>query len=64
MLVVEHHMDLVRAVSSRVLALVSGAVAIEGPTDAVLESAEFRATMTGDTSLFDLPDRKVATPDA
>jgi branched-chain amino acid transport system ATP-binding protein len=70
MLVVEHHMDLVRAVSSRVLALVSGSVAIEGPTDDVLDSEEFRATMTGDTSLSDLPglpdlsDQKVATPDA
>ncbi len=61
MLVVEHHMDLVRAVSGRVLALVSGSVAIEGPTDDVLDSDEFRATMAGDTSLY---EPKVATPDA
>ncbi len=61
MLVVEHHMDLVRAVSGRVLGLVSGSVAMEGPTDDVLDSEEFRATMTGDTSIS---ERKVATPDA
>jgi branched-chain amino acid transport system ATP-binding protein len=61
MLVVEHHMDLVRAVSGRVLALVSGSVAIAGPTEDVLESEAFRATMTGDISLS---EPKVATPDA
>jgi branched-chain amino acid transport system ATP-binding protein len=49
MLVVEHHMDLVRAVAHRVLGLVSGAVALTGPTDIVLDSEEFRATMTGGT---------------
>ena len=69
MLIVEHHMDLVRAVSGRILALVSGSVAIEGPTDRVLDSEEFRATMTGDISMSGRkPDRKserrVATPDA
>ena len=49
MLVVEHHMDLVRAVAHRVLGLVSGTVALTGPTEAVLDSEEFRATMTGGT---------------
>jgi branched-chain amino acid transport system ATP-binding protein len=49
MLVVEHHMDLVRAVADRVLGLVSGTVAMQGPTATVLDSEEFRATMTGDT---------------
>jgi len=48
MLVVEHHMDLVRAVADRVLGLVSGMVAMQGPTASVLDSDEFRATMTGD----------------
>ena len=39
--------DLVRAISHRVLGLVSGTVALRGPTDEVLDSEEFRATMTG-----------------
>jgi ABC-type branched-subunit amino acid transport system ATPase component len=60
MIVVEHHMDLVRAVTHRVLALTSGAVAMEGPTDYVLDSAEFRATMMGDASGR---DQEVATTD-
>jgi branched-chain amino acid transport system ATP-binding protein len=60
MIVVEHHMDLVRAVTHRVLALASGAVALEGPTEYVLDSAEFRATMMGDASGR---DQKVATTD-
>jgi ABC-type branched-subunit amino acid transport system ATPase component len=51
MLIVEHHMDLVRAVSDRVLGLVSGAVAMQGPTAEVLNSKEFRAMMTGDTPI-------------
>jgi branched-chain amino acid transport system ATP-binding protein len=49
MLVVEHHMDVVRAISDHVLGLVSGTVAMRGPTDEVLDSEEFRASMTGDT---------------
>jgi branched-chain amino acid transport system ATP-binding protein len=61
MLVVEHHMDLVRAISVRVLGLVSGTVAMRGPTEEVLDSEEFRATMTGDSSHL---DRKAAMPDA
>jgi branched-chain amino acid transport system ATP-binding protein len=60
MLVVEHHMDLVRAVAHRVLGLVSGSVALQGPTNQVLDSEEFRTTMTGDTSLL---TQKVATAD-
>jgi branched-chain amino acid transport system ATP-binding protein len=51
MLIVEHHMDLVRAVSDRVLGLVSGAVAMDGPTGEVLESDAFRAMMAGDVTL-------------
>jgi branched-chain amino acid transport system ATP-binding protein len=60
MLIVEHHMDLVRAVTDRVLGLASGSVALQGRTDDVLNSAEFRATMTGDTSAR---EQKVATTD-
>lgn len=47
MLVVEHHMDLVRAISDRVVALQSGAVLIEGPPDDVLDSQGFRQAMVG-----------------
>jgi branched-chain amino acid transport system ATP-binding protein len=76
MLVVEHHMDLVRAISHQVLGLVSGTVAMLGPTDEVLDSDEFRATMTGDSvvprpaaprgqQMAPMPrDRKVVSPDA
>lgn len=60
MMIVEHHMDLVRAVTNRVLGLASGSVALEGPTGEVLDSAEFRVTMMGDTSAR---DQKVATTD-
>ena len=60
MVIVEHHMDLVRAVAHRVLGLVSGSVALQGPTSEVLDSEEFRATMTGDMSIR---DEKVATTD-
>jgi branched-chain amino acid transport system ATP-binding protein len=60
MLIVEHHMDLVRAVTHRVLGLASGSVALDGPTGEVLDSAAFRVTMMGDTSAR---DEKVATTD-
>jgi branched-chain amino acid transport system ATP-binding protein len=60
MMIVEHHMDLVRAVTDRVLGLASGSVALQGRTVDVLESAEFRATMMGDTSAR---GQKVATTD-
>jgi hypothetical protein len=43
-----------------VLGLASGAVALEGPTEYVLDSAEFRATMMGDTPGR---DQKVAATD-
>jgi branched-chain amino acid transport system ATP-binding protein len=60
MMIVEHHMDLVRAVAHRVLGLVSGSVALQGPTSEVLASEEFRATMTGEVSVR---EQKVATTD-
>jgi len=60
LLVVEHHMDLVRAVAHRVLGLVSGSVALEGPAGQVLDSDEFRATMTGSSAGG---EQKAATAD-
>lgn len=51
MLVVEHHMDLVRNISDRVVGLVAGGVAAFGtPTD-VLDSEEFRAQLMGITNI-------------
>jgi branched-chain amino acid transport system ATP-binding protein len=50
MLVVEHHLDLVRTVADKVLCLVSGTVAMQGPTTQILDSDEFRATITGEAS--------------
>jgi len=50
MLLVEHHLDLVRAVADKVLCLVSGSVAMQGPTVEILDSEEFRATITGESS--------------
>jgi len=60
MMIVEHHMDLVRAVAHRVLGLASGSVALQGPTSEVLASEQFRATMTGEVSVH---EQKVATTD-
>jgi len=61
MLVVEHHLDLVRAVADKVLCLVSGTVAMQGPTVQILDSDEFRATITGESSPM---TPEVATADA
>jgi branched-chain amino acid transport system ATP-binding protein len=60
MMIVEHHMDLVRAVAHRVLGLASGSVALQGLTSEVLASEQFRATMTGEVSVR---EQKVATTD-
>jgi branched-chain amino acid transport system ATP-binding protein len=60
MMVVEHHMDLVRVVAHRVLGLASGSVALDGPTAEVLDSAEFRTTMRGAGSVL---EQKVAITD-
>ena len=59
MMVVEHHMDLVRTVAHRVVGLASGSVALAGPTSEVLDSEEFRLTMMGEPGL----EQKVATTD-
>ena len=61
MLVVEHHLDLVRAVADKVLCLVSGTVAMQGPTVEILDSHQFRATITGEESPM---TPEVATADA
>ena len=61
MLVVEHHLDLVRAVADKVLCLVSGTVAMQGPTVEILDSHQFRATITGEESP---KTPEVATADA
>lgn len=47
MLVVEHHMDIVKAISDRVIALQSGTVSLDGDVDEVLGSQEFRKAMIG-----------------
>lgn len=44
---VEHHMDLVRAVSTKVIALYSGQMLIEGSVLEVLDSAVFTAALVG-----------------
>lgn len=44
---VEHHMDLVRDTATRVLGLQAGLVVADGPTRDVLDSDEFRATLVG-----------------
>lgn len=46
-LIVEHHMDLVRASATRVLGLQSGEVIADGPTGDVLDSAAFQAALVG-----------------
>lgn len=48
MILVEHHFDLVRAVANKVLCLASGSVAVQGATEQVLDSAEFKATIAGE----------------
>jgi branched-chain amino acid transport system ATP-binding protein len=48
-LMVEHHMDLVRDTATRVFGLQAGQVVADGPTQAVLDSEEFRATLVGAT---------------
>jgi branched-chain amino acid transport system ATP-binding protein len=45
MVVVEHHMDLVRATATRVIGLQAGEVIANGPTREVLDSDEFRAAL-------------------
>jgi ABC-type branched-subunit amino acid transport system ATPase component len=44
---VEHHMDLVRDTATRVLGLQAGQIVADGRTGEVLDSDEFRATLVG-----------------
>jgi ABC-type branched-subunit amino acid transport system ATPase component len=46
-MMVEHHMELVRDTATRVLGLQAGRVIADGPALDVLESEEFRATLIG-----------------
>jgi branched-chain amino acid transport system ATP-binding protein len=46
-MLVEHHMELVRDTATRVLGLQAGRVIADGPALEVLESEEFRATLIG-----------------
>ncbi|MER7007559.1 ATP-binding cassette domain-containing protein [Dactylosporangium sp. NPDC000555] len=46
-LMVEHHMDLVRNSASRVIGFQAGEVVAQGPTADVLDSDEFRAALVG-----------------
>jgi branched-chain amino acid transport system ATP-binding protein len=47
MLVVEHHFDLLRETADRVVALSAGSVLLAGPAREVLDSEEFKSTLTG-----------------
>ncbi|ASW55647.1 ABC transporter ATP-binding protein [Plantactinospora sp. KBS50] len=47
LLLVEHHLDVVRAVANRVVGLQSGAVLVAGSPDEVLDSAAFRDAVIG-----------------
>jgi ABC-type branched-subunit amino acid transport system ATPase component len=46
-LMVEHHMDLVRSTATRVIGLQAGELVADGPTLSVLDSEEFQATLVG-----------------
>jgi len=47
MLIVEHHFDLLRDTADRVVALSAGSVLLAGPAREVLDSEEFKGTLTG-----------------
>jgi len=46
-MVVEHHMDVIRAAIPRVVGLRAGVAVADGPTDEVLASAEFQTVLLG-----------------
>jgi ABC-type branched-subunit amino acid transport system ATPase component len=46
-LMVEHHMDLVRSTATRVIGLQAGELVADGPTLSVLDSEEFQAALVG-----------------
>jgi branched-chain amino acid transport system ATP-binding protein len=47
LIIVEHHMDVVRAVATRVLGLQAGSILATGTPGEVLDSREFRAALVG-----------------
>jgi branched-chain amino acid transport system ATP-binding protein len=49
-LIVEHHMDIVRRLSQRVVGLEAGSVVMSGATSEVLDSEQFRKSLTGATA--------------
>jgi branched-chain amino acid transport system ATP-binding protein len=49
-IMVEHHMDIVRSVATRVIGLQAGSVVADGNPEEVLDSAEFRAALVGTTA--------------
>jgi ABC-type branched-subunit amino acid transport system ATPase component len=53
MLVVEHHMNIVRAVATKVIGLQSGSVLMVGTAEEVLESEEFRAATVGTSNEYE-----------
>lgn len=57
-LVVEHHMDVVRATATRVIGLQAGEIIASGTVTEVLDSAEFRAALVNaKSSAGDPPGR-------
>jgi ABC-type branched-subunit amino acid transport system ATPase component len=56
LILVEHHMDLVRAVASRVVGLQAGTVLAVGSPTEVLDSERFRAAIVGAHSEKDLEE--------
>lgn len=55
-LIVEHHMDVVRTVANRVLGLQSGAVLVEGTPAEVLDSVSFRTAIVGGRDADEVAD--------
>jgi branched-chain amino acid transport system ATP-binding protein len=60
-LIVEHHMDIVRSIAHKVVALQSGKVAVQGSVDDVMNSAAFQESMLGQTKPVPL-DPKAGVP--
>jgi branched-chain amino acid transport system ATP-binding protein len=61
-LMVEHHMDVVRTVANKVLGLQSGSVLVSGTPDEVLDSAAFRSAIVGSHTDGAGPADESATP--
>ncbi|MER5916455.1 ATP-binding cassette domain-containing protein [Streptomyces sp. NPDC001982] len=57
LIIVEHHMEVVRSLSTRVIALQAGEVLIDGSPDGVLDSDTFRKAVVGDVGTSGTADR-------